>query len=124
MNELWEARQVEWERKLGKKIELLDELEELIDRNPAEVDLELLASLYVPPLDHVSIPREDDDDYNQWHVEVDGVRIRYLEEMQEVTMLVKGELPDSTIQMLVDDLREKLARLEGVSYQAEKLSSP
>lgn len=120
MNGLWEARQLEWDRNFGESLD--DELKSMLEESSGEMDLDLLASLYQPPVDHVAIPREEDDEYNHYWVEIDGVRIRYVEDSHQVSFLVQGELPEELISALVEDLREKLSRLEQVPYEARALT--
>lgn len=62
------------------------------------------------------------EDSLERHIEVDGVRVRYLEETWLVRLTIEGELPAETVKSLSDDLIDKLERAEGVKYRVRTLS--
>ena len=88
-----------------------------------EPDLALYAARYTPPIDHVAIPRnpENDDEYNVTRIDVGGVIVRYVETGGAVRVAIEGELPELTERRIVEDARAKLAALEHVPYTARRL---
>lgn len=61
------------------------------------------------------------EESRECHIEVEGVRVRYEEEMWSVRLTIEGELPAETVRCLSDDLIDKLERAEGVKYQVRSL---
>ncbi len=116
-NELWEARQAEWEKKLGRKLIEIDE-----NQPQREFDLTVLENLYKPAIPHKEIPQGEDDDYGLYRLEIDGVQVRYLEGMDRVDLTVEGNLPADTVTTLVNDLKQKLTELEKVPYTARDIT--
>ncbi len=81
-----------------------------------------LTDLYEPPLDHQSLPTGRPEEFNVFRLDVGDVTVRYVEDMTGVMMTVEGQLPEDTIQRLVDDLSRKLSLLEGLPYIAVRRS--
>ena len=129
-NTLWMIRHRLWLRAsgLGDMPGMLDQQDEFLGQSPgAGGEIEVIGTLYDPslacvPLACVPIVASDEvegDIVERIHrVAVDGVVVRYAEGMGGVTMTVEGLLPEATLATLIDDLRGKLARVEGVDYRA------
>ena len=68
---------------------------------------ELLKSLYSPPLKHEILP-EDEDKYNEYAIEIDGIKVRYVEEAYEINVTIEGQLSQKSLNILKKDLLKKL----------------
>jgi len=89
-----------------------------------EPDLEAWAARYTPPVAHTVVPPRDDDE-DTWRTHrlvVDGVTVRYTDDAGGVRLVVEGPLPPSTIAALVEDLRDKLGRVERTTYRVRPLT--
>lgn len=120
-NALWAMRQMLWSRSVGW---LESEREERARLDPllgAGADPDRIETLYSPPIAHRSIPQdlEEYEGFATWRIEVDGVIVRYREDMRGVQMTIEGELPETTRTILVEDLRTKLSAVEGCDYRAQ-----
>lgn len=107
---------------------LMQENQEDENELVAKTDLTLLPGLYRPALPHTVVPKpesndeEDDEDHFRKHrIRVDGSEVLFLEDLFEVTMRVEGPLPDSKVQQILDEVRDKLAALERTPYRSEEL---
>lgn len=83
-------------------------------------DLDLLAALYDPPVQHEKLP-EVEDEYQISRIAVNGVTVRYEETMWYVRLTVEGDLPAATAAALTSDLRDKLSALERKPYELIRL---
>lgn len=135
-NRIWEMRQGIWHLEHG-SIDLTKAFEEMGEELDAETletlqtatdypvpnDPALLENLYRPDkLSYTVLPdRDDDDEFNVHRIAVDGVTIRYVESSYNILITVEGELPDGSISAIVDDLTEKLSKLEETGYMANQL---
>ena len=71
-------------------------------------DRETFAVLYVPPVEHEHVENEDEEDYRNFRIRIDGVIVRYTEESDAVTLTVEGQLPPEVVDDLIADLMRKL----------------
>jgi hypothetical protein len=74
-------------------------------------DFELYSRRYKPPVPHEELP-DQDEECGVSRVKVEGVVVRYVEQMRSVQMTVEGELPQETLDTLSRDLLDKLSALE------------
>lgn len=86
---------------------------------PAELgmapDFDAFAAIYRPPVDFAVVEREwDADDWNVTRLAVDGVLLRYVDEMGDVRLTVEGQLDDALLDTITADFVAKLTRVEGV----------
>ena len=58
-------------------------------------DLDLFVRLFKPSVTHEEIA-ESEDEYNVNRIKVEGVVVRYVEEMDSIQMTVEGDLPRKT----------------------------
>ena len=79
-----------------------------------EIDFELYAQLYRPNVPHAEVP-EEEDECDATRIRVQGVVVRYVQEGCEIQVTVEGELPPSTVEILKQDLLEKLQALENTT---------
>ncbi len=75
---------------------------------------ELLESLYQPDVATEIIANDDpdDDEYGVYRIRVDGVVVRYVEDMYSIRITVEGELPEEIVERLRKDITDKFAALE------------
>jgi hypothetical protein len=95
-----------------------DNKNEMIKEIGHEPDVDLFKTLYRPPVQHVVLEQDVDDEETLGRevISIDGVHVEYEENGFAVEVLVKGELPKETIRVLKDDLRKKLSALENTEY--------
>jgi len=92
----------------------LDRLRDLSAQLGGEPRLDLLDSLYRPSVPHEWIP-EDEDEWDEVHrIRVDGVVVRYVEDMWRVQVTVEGELSAELVEIIRQDLTATLEGLERV----------
>jgi len=80
-------------------------------------DLALHATRYSPPVPHEPLTRAPDAPSGA-EIMVNGVKVRYVEEVSCVRVVICGALPDATVNALIHDVRTKLAALERVPFTA------
>jgi hypothetical protein len=109
-NHLWALRQALWAKEMNwhdRESQALA-LETELGTRP---QLDLLASLYSPPVSHEVLPKNEDE-HNVYRIHVDGVVVRYVEESWSVQVTVHGELPSDIVERLQQDLTRTLGALE------------
>ena len=124
LNQLSRIRQVQWKQEMSGKIAVFkegldEEIKELKSAIGATPDFALARNLYRPAVDHEVLPQAEDE-YNVFRVKVGGVVIRYVEDSSTVWLTVEGNLPTTTIDNLVSELRMKLGRLENTAYESRR----
>ena len=83
-------------------------------------DLDLLAQMYDPPVPHEKIP-DNEDEFQVYRISVNGVTVRYNEDSFSIRVTIEGDLPTSTTDAIVSDLRSKLSALERQPYELIRL---
>lgn len=119
-NALWQIRQLLWNRSVGWEDSVREDEARLATLLGPGAEPNAIEALYAPPLQHET-PERDEDAFNVWHIVVDGVTVRYREEWCAVTITVEGDLPETFLDRLVEDLCDKLSRTEGHAYRAERI---
>lgn len=86
------------------------DIEQLKEDLRCEPDIESFKRLYIPPLDFT----EDDGEYdfNTVAILIDGIKIRYVDNMKDIQVYVEGILPNEKLTILQNDLKDKLSRIE------------
>ena len=92
-------------------------LQEELGRTP---DLDLFARLYKPPVTHEELASSEDE-HNVHRIKVEGVVVRYVEDMDSIQMTVEGKLPQKTMDALTRDLLDKLSALENAPCELIRL---
>jgi len=92
-------------------------LEEELGKPP---DLALFARLCNPPVAHEELASSVEE-YNVHRIKVEGVVVRYVEDMDSVQMTAEGELPMETLDALTRDLLDKLSALENAPCELIRL---
>lgn len=121
-NHLWEIEQAAWSRRIRWEKELRDQMTALEGRLGICPDLDLIETLFHPPVAHEVIPSAETE-YNIFRYQIDGVTVRCVVEMGAVTMTVEGSLDAGCLSLLTNDLRDKLSRLEGSEFVVRPLAS-
>ena len=115
-NHLWELRQALWAREVRWQEQLDQAVNELTSKLGRAPDLDLLSTLYQPPLEYTAIPSDDPDEYNVFRIRVQGVVVRYVEKSDTLQVTVEGDLPRHSIETLQSDLLNKLMALEDTAW--------
>jgi hypothetical protein len=114
-NFLWHIRSALF----SKKQKWMDELQKDVERLTAlignEPDLDSIDALYRPGVEHNYLG-EEDENYGNYRVEIDGVLVRYVESHGRVQLTVEGLLSEDVISEIRNDLKQKLSKLESVDY--------
>lgn len=117
MNQLWQIRSAIQNQSFGERFR------ESVQKDLAALaaegivpDSALLAELYHPPLDHQALPVRDDDRFNVQRIQVREVVVWYVEDLYSVMVKVEGKLPPAELNLLAQDLQQKLTRLENQPY--------
>ena len=95
-----------------------DELTAELRREGLDPDPVLLASLFRPVLPEAVPEVAEEDELGANWVRVSGVRVRYVEGIDEIRVVIEGPLPAAVVAALTDDLCRKLARLHGAPFEA------
>ena len=120
-NHVFEMRQVLWSRQM--RWDGLESQESrLRDELGALPDLELIPSLYRPPVAHEVLPQKEDE-YSVHRIRVEGTVVRYVEEGYTVQATVEGKLEPEIVEQLRRDLTRKLETLEQTTMACRDIPS-
>jgi len=119
-NHLWQFRLAACWRGVELPKELEKQLRDLVQDLGAAPDLDLWDKLFCPPVPHEKMPANDDE-HGVTRIKIEGVIVRYVEDMRTVQMTVEGDLPESLTETLAADLDEKITRLENVPCEVKRL---
>lgn len=120
-NSLWEIRQALWSFNVGWKEDYEESLLRLEDELGMIPDVKSVESLYRPAIVHEPLP-DQEEEYDIYRIIVEKTVVRYVEDSHCVQITVEGELPELTVRHLVEDVREKLSKLENRKYVAAKIA--
>ena len=82
------------------------------------VDADLYYSRFRPPVAHETIDRNPDQDNVRTHrILIDGVVVRYVQNLREIAVTVEGDLSDEKLELLKSHGLDTYSRLEGVRYK-------
>lgn len=98
--------------------------QKIIDENGLTPDLSVLGTLYQPQNVNYQIIKQEENDFRIHRIKIDNVTVRYVESSYDITLIIEGELPEATIQLLKNDLLAKLSKLEGVPWIATEITNP
>ncbi|QDV45288.1 hypothetical protein Enr13x_51640 [Stieleria neptunia] len=92
----------------------LDREDDLADEIGAEPNMEAYDALYKPPVPHSPVDQdpENEDGWRTKKVTIEGVPVRYTDEMEHLTVTIEGDLPKTIVDSLAKDLCSKLALVE------------
>ncbi len=114
---LWELRQMKWHEDhpgFG-TVSYRDEVQREIGGEP---DLALLEALYRCE-GASAIDRGEQDDFNVWRVEIDGVIVRFTEEQRRIAVIVEGRLAEERLRALQEHVLARLSALHVRPWQLE-----
>ncbi|OYP33082.1 hypothetical protein [Rhodopirellula sp. MGV] len=97
-----------------------DQFDELAEELGAEPNMEAFGELYRPPVPFQAMKKSASDDDDEWRttrINVDGLTIRYVHDVDTVAVTVEGDLPKSMSDLIAMDLRKKLALVENAECQ-------
>ena len=85
----------------------------------AEPNMAAFESLYTPGIRHEIVQRdpEDENDWRSNRIIVDGVTVRFTEDMDHLTVTVEGDLPKSAVQAMAVELQQKLTLIENADCE-------
>jgi hypothetical protein len=119
-NQLWKIRLALWTREAGWEKESAGHLETLARELGARPNLDIVPALYRPGIPHQEVT-SGEKEHRTFRIQVDGVVVRYVEDMFSIQISVEGELAQEAVEVLTSDLVEKLTKLENTLYEAEQL---
>jgi len=123
---LFDYQQAVWAKELPELGKAGQALNKKLDMPTAEeelgkpLDLELFSRLYKPTVAHEPAVKSGDE-HNVYRIKVEGVVVRYVEEMHAIQMTVEGDLPQNTLDALTRDLLDKLSKLENTPCELIRL---
>ena len=91
-----------------------DRENDLADEIGTEPNMDAYDSLYRPQMTHTSLDPQDecDEDWRTKRIDVEGVQVRYVDDMDHVTVTIEGNLDRTIVEALAEDLHAKLALVE------------
>ena len=102
---------------------LPDEMQGLIEEMTPKAEpwqIEAVERLYVSPVTG-DIAEDDDEAYGRYRLVIDGVTVRFDEDMDEITVTVEGRLPEAMARTLLDELKGKLSSIEETPYKVSRI---
>lgn len=114
-NQLFKIRSALFSLEMGWKSEFEKDMSGLEQALNIRPDVKAVSELYKPPIPHKSLP-EREDDYGVHRIAINDITVRYVEEDGYVQLTVEGDLPDTVVDKLLEDLQLKLSKLEGIEY--------
>jgi len=111
MNHLWDIRQALFSLEANWIKSYDEKLAELSLELGYSVDVNLIRKLYLPDVPHRVLP-EIEGEYNIFRTSINGITIRFVEEMDVIQAIVEGALPDELIERIKKSTLEKISALE------------
>ena len=81
---------------------------------------EILKTLYSPPIDHIIVD-EEEGEYNEFIIIIDDIRVRYIEEMYEIKVVIEGQLEAEKLLALQQDLKSKLYKIQNCKIELKNI---
>lgn len=119
-NHLWEIQQAVWSRSVGWDKELREQLEQLEGELGMRTNLDLVETLFRPPIPHDSIAQAEDEN-NVFRTRIRGIVIRYVIEMHSIQVTVEGELDQPSVDAVTSDLVAKMSALENANFVLKQI---
>lgn len=95
--------------------EFENKFNQLTNKLGIEPNLTTYQQIFIPPISH----HQDQDDENA--IWIDGVKVRYVDNLSDIGVYIEGQLSDDKVQLLADNLCYKLAKLENAPCQIQFL---
>lgn len=83
-------------------------------------DLTLFSQLFSPPIEHEI--DESEQEYATFTIFIDGVKVRYKTDWEYVQVYIEGKLPLHKVELLQENLRHKLSKLENFPCEVKALA--
>ncbi len=117
-NRLFQVSSARWHREFGQRFTSAADCDAFWKATDEQMDA--ITELYRPGIQHDPLPSTTEE-HNVHRVVVAGVVVRFVEEMHSVQMTVEGNLDASVASQLAEEVREKLAALESVPYEMQRI---
>ena len=95
---------------------IFDRIYQDTGKNP---DLALFSQLFSPPIDHEI--DESEQDYGAFSIVIDGIKVRYKTDWEHIQVYIEGKLPPHKVELLQENLRHKLSKLENFACEVKDL---
>ena len=119
-NHIWEIQQAAWSRSVGWHKELAKQLEQLEADLGIRPTLDLLETLFRPPIAHDLIAPVEDE-YSVFRIRIAGVVVRYVFDMYSIQITVEGDLDQPSVAAVTSDFIEKLSALENANIALKQI---
>ncbi|HTH46414.1 MAG TPA: hypothetical protein VMB21_02785 [Candidatus Limnocylindria bacterium] len=113
-NHLWEIEQALWSRSVGRDKRLDEDLSKLEEALGLRPDLDLLETLFQPPISHESIAQAENE-HRVFRIKIGGIVVRYVNDGYSIQVTIEGDLDQPSIDAVTSDLVRKMSALENVS---------
>jgi len=119
LNRLFNLRQALFALEAGWEKDYKKELKSLKKKLNFEPDVAILKELYLPDIEHKVLENETHGDERK--IEINGVVVRYNEDMHSIIMTVEGNLESDIIENINRQVAQKFSLLEGEKYTIREL---
>ncbi|MBA2540135.1 MAG: hypothetical protein H0V17_10910, partial [Deltaproteobacteria bacterium] len=113
---LWEMRQLLWRTEHPQIKSSVDYRKNIVSATGRDPDLEQLRSLYQSPGSTVFEQREEDD-FNVFRIELDGVIVRFTEESFRIAVMVEGQLSELRMRGLQQHVLARASALHASAWE-------
>jgi hypothetical protein len=118
-NRLWNVQQALWYQSVHWEKEFQEQMEQLRQEYGIIPNLEIAGKLYSPQVPFETMPTVEAA--GVFRIKINGIVVRYVQDMTTVQMTVEGVLPQDTIDTLTSDLLGKLSAIENTRYEMKQL---
>ncbi|VAW77355.1 hypothetical protein MNBD_GAMMA12-3630 [hydrothermal vent metagenome] len=113
-----EYRQALWAFDHGDTNEYQKDIEDLKKKLTIDPDIQLITKLYQFSMVHNKV-EADDEEYNVFWVEFEGVKIKFVEQSSALKVTIQGYLADETVRFIQASVIDKVSVLENVLCENE-----
>jgi len=117
---MFEIRQLLWGLEHPDFTGSVDYRTKLVEDLGREPDLDVLRTLYLVD-DTTRLLARDDDEYNVYRIEVDGIVVRFVEESYRITALVEGRLSEARLGDVQAHVQGALSELHNNLWQLRSI---
>lgn len=99
----------------------LEHFEQALGEKP---NLKLYRQLFRPPLEHTIVTDSEKMvgySYDTFVIDVEGIKVRYVTDSNFIQVYVEGRLSEEKLELLQENLRHKLSRLENHSCEIKNI---
>ncbi len=114
LNRLFEIEMLTYHRALKSDFDR-EQVEAWKKRYGPLPDFKLFEGRYQPPVHFVALPQREDEP-REHCINLDGVRVRFVEESRSVAVTFEGKLPPKTVTRVLSHVVSTLTALEGAAY--------